>query len=60
MLDGFTKGKKQLGIYELEGENFKASFAAPGAERPTDFTSKPGDKRTVSVWKRQKETTPAR
>src|SRR5437016_1725638 len=60
MLDGFTKGKKQLGIYELEGDKFKSCFAAPGAERPTDFTSKPGDKRTVSLWKRQKETAPAR
>jgi len=60
MLDGFTKGKKQLGIYELEGDKFKSCFAAPGAERPIDFTSKPGDKRTVSLWKRQKETAPAR
>lgn len=57
MLEGFTKGKKQLGIYELEGDKFKSCFAAPGAERPKDFTSQSGDQRTVSVWKRQKEAT---
>src|SRR5262245_37018673 len=52
MLEGFTKGKKQLGIYELEGDTFKACFAAPDAERPTDFANQSGDKRTSSVWKR--------
>ena len=56
MTEGFTKGKKQLGIYELDGDTFKSCFAAAGAERPTDFTSKPGDRRTVSVWKREKAT----
>ncbi len=58
MLDGFTKGKTQLGIYEVDGDTFKSCLAAPGAERPTDFTSKPGDRRTLSVWKRQKELSP--
>lgn len=56
MTDGFTKGKKQLGIYELEGDIFKSCFGAPGAERPADFTSAPGDKRTSSVWKRGKKS----
>ena len=59
MTDGFTKGQKQLGIYELEGESFKSCFGKPGAERPTDFTSKPGDGRTLSVWKREREAPPA-
>jgi uncharacterized protein (TIGR03067 family) len=54
MTAGFTKGKTQLGIYELDGDTFKACFGKPGAERPTDFTSKPGDGRTFSIWKRQK------
>ena len=59
MTDGFTKGKKQLGIYEVDGESFKSCFGKPGAERPADFTSKPGDGRTLSVWKCEKPATPA-
>jgi len=54
MTDGFTKGKKQLGIYEIDGDTFRSCFGGAGAERPTDFTSKPGDRRTLSVWKREK------
>ena len=52
MTDGPTKGKTQLGIYEVDGDTFKSCFAAPGADRPTDFASKPGDRRTSTVWKR--------
>jgi uncharacterized protein (TIGR03067 family) len=58
MAEGPTKGQKQLGIYELDADTFKSAFAKPGAERPTDFTSKPGDGRTVSVWKREKPAAP--
>ena len=54
MTEGFTKGKKQFGIYELDGDTFKSCFAAPDGERPKEFTSKPGDRHTLSVWKRQK------
>jgi uncharacterized protein (TIGR03067 family) len=59
MTEGFTKGQAQLGIYEVEGDTFKACFGKPGAERPADFTSKPCDGRTLSVWKRDKPATPA-
>ena len=48
-------GKTQLGIYELDGDKVKFCFSTPGKERPTDFTSKPGDGRTWSVWKREKK-----
>ena len=58
MIEGFTKGKKQLGIYEVDGDTFKSCFGAAGADRPKDFTSRPGDQRTSSVWKREKETAP--
>ena len=54
MTEGPTKGKKQLGIYEVDGDTLKSCFAKPDAERPTDFTSKPGEGRTLSVWKREK------
>ena len=50
--EGPTQGQKHLGIYVLDGDTFKSCFAAPGAERPTDFTSKAGDRRTSSSWKR--------
>jgi len=52
MTGGVNKGKKQLGIYELSGDSLKACFAAPGEERPSDFTSKEGDRHTLTVWKR--------
>jgi len=53
MTGGVNAGKKQLGIYELEGDLLKACFGAPGAERPADFTSKEGDRQTLTVWKRK-------
>ena len=55
MTDGFSKGKKQLGIYEIEGETVKFCFASPGKDRPSDFTTKEGSGRTLSVWKRIKK-----
>jgi uncharacterized protein (TIGR03067 family) len=55
MLEGTTKGKTHLGIYELDGDTVKFCFAAPGKERPTDFTAKEGSQRTSSVWKRVKK-----
>ncbi len=59
MTGGPNAGKKQLGIYEVDGDTFKACFARPGDERPTDFTSKPGEGRLLSVWKREKKASSA-
>jgi uncharacterized protein (TIGR03067 family) len=53
VLDGPTKGKKHLGIYELDGDTFKSCFAAPDTERPTEFSTKTGDRRAYSIWKRE-------
>src|SRR5262245_26469518 len=52
MVGGTTKGMKQLGIYELESNTVRFCFAAPGDERPAEFSSKPGDRRPSAVWKR--------
>ena len=58
MTEGVTKGKTQLGIYELDGDTFKSCFSAPGDQRPTEFTTQSGDHRTLTVWKRVQQATP--
>lgn len=55
MTEGPTKGKMQYGIYELTGDTVRFCFSAPGKERPTNFTTKAGDERTSSVWKKVKQ-----
>ena len=50
--DGPTKGKTHLGIYEFDGETIRFCFAAPDFVRPATFTTAPGDRRTLSVWKK--------
>jgi uncharacterized protein (TIGR03067 family) len=52
MTEGPTTGKVHLGIYELDGDMVKFCFAAPGMDRPTEFTAKEGSHRTLSLWKR--------
>src|SRR5881396_13450 len=59
MIEGLTKGKQQLGLTKVTGDTVKFCFGSPGSERPPDFTSKSGDGRTLSVWKRQKTPEPA-
>ena len=48
-------GKTQPGIYEFDGDQVKFCFSTPGKERPTDFTTKQNDGRTLSSWKRAKK-----
>jgi uncharacterized protein (TIGR03067 family) len=51
---GPNKGEKLLGIYELEGDTYRACFAAPGKDRPTEFKSAPGSGQRVLSFKREK------
>jgi uncharacterized protein (TIGR03067 family) len=43
-------GKTQHGIWALEGNRLTTCFGAPGAARPSEFASTPGDGRTLAVW----------
>jgi uncharacterized protein (TIGR03067 family) len=43
----------QAGIYELDGNKLKIAVAERGGQRPSDFSAKPGDRRTVTAWKRR-------
>jgi uncharacterized protein (TIGR03067 family) len=53
--DGMFKGKKQLGIYEFDGETAKFCFANPGEARPTSFKTNAGSGQTSTVWKKNKQ-----
>jgi uncharacterized protein (TIGR03067 family) len=53
-LAGSTKGKAQAGIYELGGDGLQICMAPPGATRPKEFTSAPGDGRSYTTWTRSK------
>jgi uncharacterized protein (TIGR03067 family) len=55
VIDGPTKGSKQLGIYELNGDTFRSCFGAPDSPRPTEFKSESGDRQTFSTWTRAKK-----
>ncbi len=50
--EGFNKGKRLLGIYEVDGDMVKFCFARPEKERPKEFTADTGSGHTYSVWKR--------
>jgi uncharacterized protein (TIGR03067 family) len=51
---GTKNGKTQLGIYTLDGDNYKYCVAPPGKPRPTEFESKEGDGLSLIVSKREK------
>jgi uncharacterized protein (TIGR03067 family) len=51
---GKDKGKKQLGIYALDGDTLKICAAKPGSkERPKEIKTTAGDDFTVLVLKRK-------
>lgn len=52
---GPSKAKTFLAIYEIDQEHHKICFAAPGKERPTEFSSEPGSGHLLQVWKREKK-----
>jgi uncharacterized protein (TIGR03067 family) len=52
LTEGENKGKTARGIYELSADTLRVCYAAPGKDRPTEFSSKPGSGNTLSVYKR--------
>ncbi len=51
--EGEDKGKTMQGIYEIESaDTIRVCGAAPGKERPTDFSAKAGSGRTLVTYKR--------
>lgn len=51
-IDYVSKGKKQYGIYEFDGDVLKIYMTSSGAPRPTRFDAAPGKGSTLTVWKR--------
>ncbi len=47
----YPDGSPRPGISELEGETLRICIAPLGKNRPTAFTTKPGDGRTLLVYK---------
>lgn len=52
---GPHEGKTCLGIYELNGNEFRVVFASPGGARPSKFETLPDSGQWMHVWKRIKE-----
>jgi uncharacterized protein (TIGR03067 family) len=50
-LEGASAGKRQAGIYELNGDTLKVCMSAPGKTAPSDFSSKSGDGRSYTTWR---------
>lgn len=53
--EGPFKGKPAFGIYKIEKGEFTVCFAAPGKDRPKEFTTKGGKAELLHVWKKKKE-----
>jgi uncharacterized protein (TIGR03067 family) len=46
-------GRTMLGIYKFEKSQFTVCFAAPGKERPKEFSTKSGTGEFIHVWKKK-------
>jgi uncharacterized protein (TIGR03067 family) len=53
--EGPFKGRKVLGIYEVDGDEFRICYHPAGKERPKDFTASAGSGNNSHVWKREKK-----
>jgi uncharacterized protein (TIGR03067 family) len=53
--EGGNQGMTMLGLYEIDGETFRACFK-PGSEtRPTEFTAKQGSGQILETLKKEKK-----
>jgi uncharacterized protein (TIGR03067 family) len=50
--DQLPDGRTIRGIYELAGDTLRSCVAAPGKDRPKEFTAKEGSGQTLRVFKR--------
>src|SRR5262249_51397478 len=51
---GPNQGQMESGIYKREEATVTFCFASPGRPLPTEFTTRTGDGKTRSVWKRDR------
>jgi uncharacterized protein (TIGR03067 family) len=49
---GGSRGQTMLGIYELSADRFRVCYAAPGRDRPRDFSPQAGSGHTFQELKR--------
>lgn len=53
--EGQMAGETALGIYELKDDTFRYCRAAPGKDRPKEFSAKEESGHTLAVYKRVKK-----
>ena len=52
---GPNKGQTCLGIYELQGDEFRVAFGTPGKARPSEFPTTPDSGYWMHIWNRVQE-----